>query len=165
MEPKIGDKVRATMNWKDWFTGVYVQESDTLVQYGVKCDDIPNGVRFFTYAEKLPEVDMYKVDMTQQFEDRDGFLHWFLIASLAGIKVEGAVTEVPRIVTMQLNGVEVNPEAAIKRLEEQFDMLVVEKANELFEELKQDILKPFEDKVEEMTEVVKSLVAAKISKA
>ena len=105
------------------------------------------------------------MDITKQFEDRDAFLHWFLIASLAGIKVEGAVTEVPRNLTMQLNGVDLNPEAALKRLEEQFDKLVAEKAQDLFEEMKRDILEPFEDKVKEMTDAVDSLVSAKIGKA
>jgi len=61
MEPKIGDRVRATMNGEDWFTGVYVQESETLAQYGIKRDDMPNEVRFFTHAEKLPEAGMYAV--------------------------------------------------------------------------------------------------------
>ena len=28
MEPKIGDRVRATMNGEDWFTGIYVEESE-----------------------------------------------------------------------------------------------------------------------------------------
>jgi len=55
MEPQIGDMVRATMNGIDWFLGVYVQESETLAQYGVRRDDMPNEVRFFTHAEKLTE--------------------------------------------------------------------------------------------------------------
>lgn len=105
------------------------------------------------------------MDITKQFEERDSFLKWFLIASLAGIKVEGVVTDVPRILTLQLNGVDINPEAAIIRLEEQFDRLVAEKAQELFEEMKRDILEPFEDKVKEMTAAVSALLEAKVGKA
>ena len=52
-EPQIGDRVRATMNGDDWFTGVYVEESKIMVQYGVRRDDMPNEVRFFVNAEKL----------------------------------------------------------------------------------------------------------------
>ena len=62
MEPKIGDRVRATMNGEDWFTGIYVEESETFAQYGIKRDDMPNEVRFFTHAEKLPEAGMYAVN-------------------------------------------------------------------------------------------------------
>lgn len=62
MEPKIGDRVRATMNGTDWFTGEYVKESDTLAQYGVKRDDMPNEIRFFTHAEKLQDAGMYAVN-------------------------------------------------------------------------------------------------------
>ena len=49
------------MNGEDWFTGVYVKESETLAQYGIKRDDT-DEVRFFTHAEKLPEVGMYAVN-------------------------------------------------------------------------------------------------------
>ena len=61
MEPKIGDRVRATMNGEDWFVGVYVEGSETLAQYGIKRDDVPHEVRFFTHAEKITEAGMYAV--------------------------------------------------------------------------------------------------------
>jgi hypothetical protein len=47
---KIGERVRATMNGQDWFTGKYVQESDIFAQYGVLRDDIKE-IRFFVHAE------------------------------------------------------------------------------------------------------------------
>jgi hypothetical protein len=50
-EPKIGDRVKATMNGVDWFRGVYVEESETFVQYGVMLDDIKE-LRFFVSAVK-----------------------------------------------------------------------------------------------------------------
>ena len=66
-EPKIGDRVRATMNGEDWLTGVYVQESDTLAQYGVKRDD--NGeVRYFITAVAHEHC------MCEAC--KDGVLHW-----------------------------------------------------------------------------------------
>jgi hypothetical protein len=50
-DPEIGDRVRATMNGQDWYAGVYVEESQTIAQYGVKRDDI-GELRFFIHAEK-----------------------------------------------------------------------------------------------------------------
>ena len=49
-EPKIGDRVRASMDGKNWFTGKYVTESELFCQYGVLRDDIKE-VRFFTTAK------------------------------------------------------------------------------------------------------------------
>lgn len=51
-EPNIGDRVRATMNGEDWYTGVYVHSSSTIAQYGVMRDDI-DDVRYFTHAELI----------------------------------------------------------------------------------------------------------------
>jgi hypothetical protein len=104
------------------------------------------------------------MDITKEFENRRSLLHWFLIDSLVGIKIEQPITDIPRILTMQLNGIEINPLKAIERLEEQFDKLVEEKARELFEELKRDILEPFEDKVKELTDSVGLLITSKINK-
>jgi len=66
-EPKIGDRVRATVNGEDWFVGVYVKESDTLAQYGVKRDDT-GEVRYFTTAVTHEHC------MCEAC--KDGVLHW-----------------------------------------------------------------------------------------
>ena len=52
-EPKIGDRVQATMNGEDWYTGVLVELSDVMVRYGVKRDDT-GEVRFFVNA--IPDI-------------------------------------------------------------------------------------------------------------
>lgn len=44
--PKIGERVNATMNGKDWFSGVLVEEVELFTQYGVKLDET-GEVRFF----------------------------------------------------------------------------------------------------------------------
>ncbi len=54
-EPVIGERVRATMNGSDWFEGVYVEESDVFVQYGVLLDDIKE-IRYFVRAEPMGET-------------------------------------------------------------------------------------------------------------
>ena len=51
-EPKIGERVRATMNHEDWYEGEYVKESDVFAQYGIMRDDIKE-LRYFVYAEPL----------------------------------------------------------------------------------------------------------------
>lgn len=48
-EPKLGDRVRASMDGENWFAGKYVQESEIFAQYGVLRDDI-GEVRFFSIA-------------------------------------------------------------------------------------------------------------------
>ena len=52
-EPKIGDKVRATMNGDIWFTGTYAEESDVFAQYGVEVDDFGGELRYFIRAELI----------------------------------------------------------------------------------------------------------------
>ena len=51
-EPHIGDRVRASMNSLDWYTGVYEEESEVFVQYGVRLDN-SNQLRFFAVAHKI----------------------------------------------------------------------------------------------------------------
>lgn len=98
------------------------------------------------------------MDMTDQFSDRESFINWFLIAALSGVEITDKVRSEPRMVTMQLNGVEINPLAALKRLEEQFDRVVSEEAKKLFEEKQRAIFSPFEDKIREMSECVSSII-------
>jgi hypothetical protein len=51
---KIGDRVRASMDGVNWFTGTFVEESDIFATYGVLRDDI-NEVRFFLEAVVLQD--------------------------------------------------------------------------------------------------------------
>ena len=63
---------------------------------------------------------------------------------------------------MQLNGVEINPLHALKRLEEEFDKLVEKAALEKVTCIKNEILAPFEEQVEDMTNSLKQLVESKL---
>ena len=49
-DPKVGDRVSATMNGEDWFSGVFEVESDVLAKYVVRRDDT-GELRYFTSAE------------------------------------------------------------------------------------------------------------------
>jgi len=59
-EPKIGDRVRATMNKETWFNGVYetnIGEShDTFAEYGVRVDEL-DEVRYFIHAELIDDTE------------------------------------------------------------------------------------------------------------
>ena len=103
------------------------------------------------------------MDVTKEFKDRESFLHWFVIASVAGIKTKSEeLCKEPRLITMQLNGVEIDPLRAINRMEEEFDRLVEKKAKELVEDITDDILSPFEEQVEDLTSAVKDIISAKL---
>jgi hypothetical protein len=102
------------------------------------------------------------MDLTEQYQDRDSFIHWFLICALKGVDITDQIRAEPRKVTMQLNGVELNPMHALKRLEGEFDRLVEKSALEKVEDLKRDILEPFEEQVEDMTSALKKLVESKL---
>lgn len=103
------------------------------------------------------------MDMTEEFKNREGFLHWFLIASLTDVKTKSEkMYKEPRMVTMQLNGVEIDPMRAINRLEEEFDRLVEVKAKEMIEDITDDILDPFNEQVEDLTSAVKNILSAKL---
>lgn len=52
MEPKIGERVKATQNNADWYIGTLVEESEVFAQYGVLLDDT-REVRFFIHVEHL----------------------------------------------------------------------------------------------------------------
>ena len=79
------------------------------------------------------------MNIEERFEDRDSFINWFIIASLAGIEITGEIKSKPMVVTMQINGEEVNPANSIDRLEKQFDRMVKDKACEMIDELKWDL--------------------------
>tara|TARA_R110000744_G_scaffold51361_1_gene110620 strand:- start:495 stop:788 length:294 start_codon:yes stop_codon:yes gene_type:complete len=78
------------------------------------------------------------MNMTDKFEDRDTFLHWFIIASLTGVEITEEIKANPMLVTMQINGQEVNPANSIERLEQQFDRMVKDKACEMLDDLRFD---------------------------
>ncbi len=56
IDPWIGKRVRASMNGKDWFPGVYEKNVDIFAQYGVRLDD-SNEVKFFMMIEPLPDAE------------------------------------------------------------------------------------------------------------
>ncbi len=62
--PRIGDRVKATMNGKDWFSGVLVEEVELFTQYGVKLDET-GEVRFF--IEAVPNAG---IQPSERSEDR-----------------------------------------------------------------------------------------------
>ena len=103
------------------------------------------------------------MDLTKEFKEHNSFIHWFLIAALTGIEITKEVKAKPRLVTMLINGVEINPLKAITRLEEQFDRMVADKAKEQVEEIKKDIMAPFDEQVEDMTAALKMMVDKKLS--
>lgn len=103
------------------------------------------------------------MDMTEEFKNREGFLHWFLIASVAGLKTKSKeMCKEPRMVTMQLNGVEIDPLRAINRLEEEFERRIEERAKEMVEDITNDILTPFNDQVEDLTSAVRNMLSTKL---
>lgn len=102
------------------------------------------------------------MDMTENF-DKDEFVKWFIIASIAGVNITDKMRQRPMMITMQVNGIEVDPYRAMKRLEEQYDSIVARKARQMVEELKNDILEPFEDKVMEITQAMEQFINNKLS--
>ena len=102
------------------------------------------------------------MDLTKEYKNRDSFIQWFLICALKGVEITENVRNEPRDVKMQLNGVELNPLHALKRLEKEFNRLVEKKALERIEEIENDILEPFNEQVEELTRSLKNLVLLKL---
>ncbi len=90
------------------------------------------------------------MDLTEEFEDRVSFIHNFIIRSLTGINICETIKARPRYVTMQINGVDIDPLNALNRLEEEYEGLVKEEAKKLSEEVLQDVIIPFEDKIYEI---------------
>jgi hypothetical protein len=80
------------------------------------------------------------MDLTKEFENRNSFLHWFIIASLTGVDITENIKSDPMDITMQINGEEVNVLNSIKRLEEQFNTLVNDKALELIEGARDELI-------------------------
>lgn len=101
------------------------------------------------------------MDMTENFNDRKSFVQWFLIAAMADMGMTEAVVAVPSNITMQINGIEMNPLHAIQRMEEEFNLRIEEIVNERVVELKDEILDPFEEQVQDMTAALKALVCKK----
>ncbi|MFA7287249.1 MAG: hypothetical protein WC055_00055 [Melioribacteraceae bacterium] len=100
--------------------------------------------------------------MENKFTDTKSFHHWFMISALSGIDITEEIKSIPRVITMQINGVEINPEKALSRLEEEFDGLVEKEAKKMVQEMKNDILDPFEEKVRELTEGIEELIENKL---
>lgn len=96
------------------------------------------------------------MDITDKFENRDTFLHWFIIASLTGVEITEEIKANPMLVTMQINGQEVNPVNSIERLEQQFDRMVKDKACEMIEDLKYKINEKVDLGIDELLGEVKA---------
>lgn len=101
------------------------------------------------------------MDITEEFKKRE-FVNWFIIASLKGIDITDVVKSEPRIVTMQINGVEINPLNAIKRLEKEFDHQIQKEVDMRFESLKADILNPIDDEITDMLSDLRKLIDNKV---
>lgn len=93
--------------------------------------------------------------MNKIFEDRDSFHYNFMITALAGQEITDKIKEYPRVVTMQINGEEIDPVRALDRLDKVIDDHIEKRANEIVEGKIADILKPFEEQVEHMTDVIR----------
>ena len=50
-KPSVGDRVDATMNGKDWFSGIFCGEIDLFVPYGVRLDD--GELRYFAHIQAI----------------------------------------------------------------------------------------------------------------
>ncbi len=98
------------------------------------------------------------MDITNEFEKRKSFLNWSVICSLKGIEITDQLSSNPRDLTMILNGVELNPINFFKRIEEEFDRAVEEKANEKLEQAKHDILDEYQEKVDEITNEIENVL-------
>ena len=81
----------------------------------------------------MKESDTSGYDATDDY-DNDEFFKWFLIASLSGMPLNDQIRSVPRNLRLTLNGQEINPLKAIKRLEQQFNSMVNDKASEIVQE-------------------------------
>lgn len=95
------------------------------------------------------------MDLTKRFEDRGSFINWFIIASLTGIDINDKIKSDPMVVTMQINGEEVNPANSIDRLEQQFDRMVRDTACEMLDDLRYKISEKLEFNIEEMIASIK----------
>lgn len=98
------------------------------------------------------------MDLTQEFDKTDSFIHWFIICALVGIDITEEVKKRPIDIKMTINEVEMNPLASLKRLEEEFDRLVDKKANEKIDIITDNIIEPFQEKIQELTDKLHELV-------
>jgi len=105
------------------------------------------------------------VDITEEFNKRpftENFLEWFITHILSkqyDIRdIPKEVGQESRILTMQLNGVDLNPLIAIQDLERQFDDMVATEAKKLLQELKQEYLNNLEDKFDTLTKGIDKMI-------
>lgn len=104
------------------------------------------------------------MDLTEEFKN-DQFVKWFIIAAISdGSTITDEMSDLPREITMQINNVEIDPLRAMKRLEEEFDRNVELRSKELVEDMKNEIFEPFENKVQEVTDVLNKYLSDKVSK-
>lgn len=105
------------------------------------------------------------MDVTEEFYKR-GWLEHMVICSLAAGKVE--ITEElstnPKILTMQLNGVELDPLHFIKKLEDCFEESVKQEADKIVEEIKYTAMESIEETLDELNDTIKKMIDDKLGK-
>lgn len=98
------------------------------------------------------------MDMTKEFADRDSFVHWFLIAAIAGQEITDEMKAEPRLIRMTLNNVEIDPLRAIRRLEEEVDRLIEKRATEMVNELHNQLTYLYDDAMDNVHQAVKEFI-------
>jgi len=101
-------------------------------------------------------------------EYRNSFIEWFIIASFSGIddkereKIVSIQEEKRKNddnsfeVTMQINGISVNPKTAISGLQEQFNRMVNEKAKEIVDNIISDKFDIIDENINDVNSLVSS---------
>jgi len=103
-----------------------------------------------------------KMDITDVFEQ--DFINFFVIeSSVAALDKESEsinkkITELPRILKMQYNGIELDPLLALNQMRDQFDAMVKAKALSLLENISDTIETDFKESLENTTINLKNLI-------
>ena len=97
-----------------------------------------------------------------KFDDRYSFQFNFMIYAVSGLELTDKMKEHPRKITMQLNGEEIDPERALDRLDKAIPEYVEERAKEIIEDKIMEILSPFEDRVAEIADDLRTIISTKI---
>ena len=87
-------------------------------------------------------------DLTAEMKQSESFISWFLIAALAGDEITENHMAYPRIVTMQLNGEELDVKQALNRLESEHRRQIKETAHQLLQERCDALLEPLSEQID-----------------
>ena len=104
------------------------------------------------------------MDVTEEFKKR-GWLEHLIINTLSKdiTLITDEVRADPKILTMQLNGVDLDPMHFVKRLEECYSDAVKKEAQEIIDEIKENALGPVEDLIDEMHDTIRDIIDNKLS--